>query len=363
MPLSISEGAEIEKNKIASSSVWLTLLEVIFPEQPPIRLCLNNETVTWNEVVWNPAVFSLSGTSETKDAEIPSVSLSIFDVYRNIIPYLDDYSGGLGAIVNSYIVNSDYLVSLVIGSELMTNSDCEAALPTLGGESLGTVRSTVYHSWNVTYAYSGTHSVKMTKTDIYENSRCHFVSGEDCGLESGTVYKVSVMVYLPSGQSINKINLRYQDSESNSYTLDETTSTDTWVELTGTYLEDGSKKPIIIREQGGDTIGEFVYYDNFSIAEAAFNTYEAKNTFSILNCTVGSGSMVSFQLGSENLINRACPEHRYVKNHCRFHFKNELCKYTGSATACDRSLTNCRTLENSINFGGFPGIGQGGYLE
>ncbi|MDP8268263.1 MAG: hypothetical protein P9L97_05990 [Candidatus Tenebribacter davisii] len=359
MPLAISDGASLEKNKINTDSVWLTLMEVTFPNQTPVRVCLNNEVVSWSDVEWSPAIFSLSGQSETKDAEIPSVSLSIFDAYRNIIPYLDDYSGGIGAAVVIYVVNSKYLIPSVLDSELISNSVVVSNLPLLGGVSLTPDRCTLSVS-SVEY-YSSPSSLCLTKNDAIEASRFEFVGGASCGLVSGKSYHISVMVYLPLSQDITAISLRYQDSEKNWYTLDKTEVIDSWVLLEGTYLEDGSVKTFTVREEGGTVSGEKIYCDNFSVKEME-QYYESKNVFSIIGCTVSSGSMINLTLGSENLINRMCPEHRYLKNHCRFYFKDEFCKYSGTETSCNRSLDRCKVLGNMLNFGGFPGIGQSGVI-
>jgi phage-related protein len=44
-----------------------------------------------------------------------------------------------------------------------------------------------------------------------------------------------------------------------------------------------------------------------------------------------------------------------VNCQCR-KFKDERCGYTGEETICDKTLTRCKELENSLNFYGFPSI-------
>lgn len=58
---------------------------------------------------------------------------------------------------------------------------------------------------------------------------------------------------------------------------------------------------------------------------------------------------------------------RMLRTGCRFTgvlysvngFKGPRCKYSGSQTECNKTLTRCRELSNSQNFGGFPGLGIG----
>jgi phage-related protein len=68
------------------------------------------------------------------------------------------------------------------------------------------------------------------------------------------------------------------------------------------------------------------------------------------------GQSFSFKLrrhrGTFDII---CPRRRYDPS-CQYQFKSEWCGYAGSETLCDRSLSRCQALSNSLNFGGFPGV-------
>lgn len=201
MPLS-PEGI-VEKNKMCSSGAWLLLVEFIYPGEPSIRICLNNASVTWNGNVWVPAVFTVSAITETKDASVNSIPLSIVDINRQLTPLLDKYHGAVGATVWIRTVHSDHL------------------------------------------------------------------------------------------------NLTEPERE-----------------------------------------------DYFEVTET----------------TIDHSSTITFTLGQENLINRRCPTNRYFKNHCRHKFKDSLCQYTGAETECSLTLRRCKELSNQKNFGGFPGVGIGGFF-
>ena len=110
MPLSISTEAKIEKNKLGSNDPWLLMLEIqYYTGGSPIRLVWNTEQVVWKSYTWYPASFVLGDQEESQDGAIPVVNLGVIDLERQLIPLVDFYDGGLGAIVNVFIVHSNYL--------------------------------------------------------------------------------------------------------------------------------------------------------------------------------------------------------------------------------------------------------------
>jgi phage-related protein len=74
-----------------------------------VRAVWNTENIAWDGETWYAFPFSLSDIEESKDAEIPEVSLTIFDIERRIIPLIDTYGGGIGASLWVRIVHSAYL--------------------------------------------------------------------------------------------------------------------------------------------------------------------------------------------------------------------------------------------------------------
>ena len=49
-----------------------------------------------------------------------------------------------------------------------------------------------------------------------------------------------------------------------------------------------------------------------------------------------------------------------MKDFCPFKFKGVQCGYKGDETECNKTLSRCRALGNSVRFGGEPTIPQGG---
>jgi len=89
-------------------------------------------------------------------------------------------------------------------------------------------------------------------------------------------------------------------------------------------------------------------------------TPELTYIFEILE-TEQDANWVTFTLGIPNPLTTRFPRDRYVPSLCRFLFKGDYCQYTGSQTTCNHTLTRCRTLANSLHFGGSPGIAEDVY--
>jgi hypothetical protein len=59
-------------------------------------------------------------------------------------------------------------------------------------------------------------------------------------------------------------------------------------------------------------------------------------------------------------LDKKFPPDRYYGSTCRYkYFKGAECKYGDSETTCNRTLDQCVTYANDVNFGGFPGITDG----
>lgn len=111
MPLSISTGATEDKNKLFSNVTWIDFLEFQYESEDPVRVCSYDEVVTWKGYTWSPVAFTKPEIEETKEAQIPDVSISFVDITQELIPILDQYDGAVGATVTLYTVLSTQLDS------------------------------------------------------------------------------------------------------------------------------------------------------------------------------------------------------------------------------------------------------------
>ena len=191
--LPISSNAIIEKNKVTSDGTWLLLLEILYENESPIYICLNNETVIWDSKTWVPAIFNLSGIVETKDAEVPSIPLTIFDLNRNIIPILEKYDGGIGAEVIIRVVHSKYLSNTVPELE----------------ESTEIIDATVDDGARITFKLGAENLInRRCPQQRYTKNNCRFIFKEaELTFTSGGITEITNSHYIKGDVSGHTANI------------------------------------------------------------------------------------------------------------------------------------------------------------
>lgn len=204
MPFPISTPATTDKNKLRSDVIWIDFVEVIYPGEEPVRVCSDNQTRLWNGSTWYPAIFVPPEIKESKNAQIPDVTMSFHDISQEVTPIIDRHDGAIGADVNLYTV-----LSTMLGS----------------------------------------------------------------------------------------------------------------------------------------------------------NVPEREENMELLSTSIDHNSVITFSLGAENLQDRKCTPNRYLKNHCRFVFKDDRCGYSGLETECNLTFARCKAIGNKNRYGGFPAVGSLGYIE
>lgn len=107
--LNLSAAAILEKNKIAGDSVWPVLVEIQIPGQDPVRVCNNNENLTWDGNAWIAFPFELDEMQESGRGEIPSVALRVSNVTQELQYYIEQAGGGVDFPVILRVVNSKHL--------------------------------------------------------------------------------------------------------------------------------------------------------------------------------------------------------------------------------------------------------------
>lgn len=199
-------------------------------------------------------------------------------------------------------VGRSHLVSILENqAEKMTNGDCEDALPKINGNSAttsncGTTKSGLQkhggsYSMMIEASADGGYSVEYT--------------GDGVGLIEGRKIDVSVWVYLPSGQHTDLIELYWENDAAGDTFLDDTTSTDTWVELTGQVTLTDETNSVILKivatddDNSGDNTDEKIYADDFSVKQVD-DSCEVENASGF--STAGSadwGSNTYIKIGRE----------------------------------------------------------------
>lgn len=64
----------------------------------------------------------------------------------------------------------------------------------------------------------------------------------------------------------------------------------------------------------------------------------------------------SFKMGASSPFQRSYPPRKLFSSFCGFKFKSVQCGYVGVTTKCDKTISTCRTLNNSIRYGGFISV-------
>ena len=96
-------------------------------------------------------------------------------------------------------------------------------------------------------------------------------------------------------------------------------------------------------------------------AHLAEDYAELEMTLDVLSSSADA-YWATFSLGASNPMRHRFPPERYLADHCSYvrYFKGVECKYSGNTTSCEGTLEFCRSLGNSKNFGGVPGLSHTG---
>lgn len=109
MALSLSAYAKLEKNKLASTSVWIVLLKITLPDTTILRLSSDNTNTTWSGETWTAFPFDMEEIGEASKGEVPQVEIMVGNATKVMQTYMEAANGGVGSDVAVYVVNSGNL--------------------------------------------------------------------------------------------------------------------------------------------------------------------------------------------------------------------------------------------------------------
>lgn len=129
----------LEKNKTATASAWLVLLEILLNDDTStiLRFVRNSEDITFGGDIYTAFPFQLEATQQTSKGEIKGVTLKVGNITNLLEPYLEELNGAIGSTVNITVVNSEHLAEDYTELELTydvlaTSSDSSWVSFTLG---------------------------------------------------------------------------------------------------------------------------------------------------------------------------------------------------------------------------------------
>lgn len=114
-------------------------------------------------------------------------------------------------------------------------------------------------------------------------------------------------------------------------------------------------------QQYGGGVGFYVRILVISEADLDLPAEVVEN-FEVLSTSTSDYS-ITWTLGTQNLLARKFPNRRQLKDRCTWEYKGEECAYAGPESTCDYTLqgdNGCGVKNNSVRFGGFPGIRANG---
>lgn len=107
----LSDIAKFEKNKMYTDGVFVMLLEINIPNYDTIRLCYNNEDLTWNGVLWQTFPLEIGESSQEQDGSIPNIEIKVCNITRELQGFVEDTNGANKGKITVYVVNSKNLTS------------------------------------------------------------------------------------------------------------------------------------------------------------------------------------------------------------------------------------------------------------
>lgn len=108
MPKTLPANIILEKNKVESENPWLLLLDVHIDEDV-IRIANNNADVTFDGETYQAFPFMIDAIKQTSSGKINGVSLSVSNVNKAILYYVESTNGLINSTVTLYVVNANLL--------------------------------------------------------------------------------------------------------------------------------------------------------------------------------------------------------------------------------------------------------------
>ncbi len=123
--------------KLDKADPLLVLLDIVVPDQPPLRLVANNENIQYQGNTYEAFNFVVDKPGADGKGAVTTLPLKIANAKRVLRPYLDAYDGGVGlpvtiTIINPAMADEDYSELTATLYNLATDSDSAWVYFTLG---------------------------------------------------------------------------------------------------------------------------------------------------------------------------------------------------------------------------------------
>ena len=406
MTLDISALANIEKNKLATSSVWAVLMKITLPDSTVIRICSDNANIVW-PIDWSAPLTDYIKVDPNNRFSVSDAQVAIANMTRNEQTYLA-YDLGSGFFHEDFRIDFD--VNITAGQRgsrffpiLLTNSLHEGKwFEDNNDDYLGAYYyrpTAAVHHLRAAECNGGALHSSADNIDLGMMHNCSLVRDEQAGTY-GTLYlkiytdpdRTNLKSILPIPLHSSKKDFRYlmlavsHDINANQFCSGFVSevkiiaaTSNTWVAFPFDLDEIGeSSKGEIPRfevrvgnvsrvmqnymetegNEGG--IGSDIQLNVVNTDFLFEPNAEVELNFEVIGASCDE-MWARFTVGAPNPYNNRYPRNRILKNFCRYDiFKGDRCQYAGAETTCDRTIARGRALNNSNHFGGAPGAGRRG---
>jgi phage-related protein len=106
----LSNELQEAKNMIEQVDPWITLLDIsISDSSTVIRYTDNGENVTFNGSVYEAFPYKIDPIKSDDSGKVPTISISVSNVSKVLMPYLETTGGLVNSDVKLYVVNTGNL--------------------------------------------------------------------------------------------------------------------------------------------------------------------------------------------------------------------------------------------------------------
>ncbi len=106
MPRILPPSLIAEKNKIATPSAWLLLLDITLPNTTMFFLTNNNEDVSWETQLYTAVPLQIEPSKESVSGNIPTFNIMVNNVTRIMQGYIEEADGAVGSTVLMRVVST-----------------------------------------------------------------------------------------------------------------------------------------------------------------------------------------------------------------------------------------------------------------
>jgi len=368
VPLPLSTTAILEKNKLATDSVFLVCLEIVIPGiSQTVRVVNNTEDIVWNGYTWSRIQFQLEDIRGNAAGEVPRVDLRLDNTQQVLEYYIHAYETWCKNNYRQNITCTIYVVnSKNLERSILTNGKLNQGVTTPTAWTAAYFEEPLADAW-VTGGMNNSRCVRIVRS-VGSGSAQIQLQADEITFDSPypTWFKIT---YWSKGTSIADDGGTRQSRMTARLTLEDDSQewradsagnlplgTSEWYEREYTWTSAQGIKAILptfhTRYQSGTA-----YVDEIVTMVGGTVAPEAEYVFELLQPKIDE-LWATFTLGARNPFNNRYPANRLIPI-CRWKDRDSNCEYAvADGTVCDKTWDTCKARGNTLNNGAFFNTGR-----